>query len=104
MTGPTRETTPLTLDEERAAHDLLDSIDPPACEYSDATLSIGMGTEPCREAASWILKMSCRHDMYLCAEHRAIVADWLDEPGLNICRKRPHPRPTQFDYVWGEVR
>lgn len=89
LSAPTRERTPLTLDEERTAHELLDSLPPSVCEWEAVR---GDATETCDEAATWLLLLSCGHSFGYCESHMVALSDYIDAPPPGVaCRATGHP-------------
>lgn len=96
LSAPTREVTPLTLDEERTAHDLLDSLPPSACEWR---ISYNDGpVETCSEPRSWLLLLSCGHSFGYCEEHKTFLEVSLDARGI-VCSAKGHAK-TRVTHEW----
>ena len=94
MNAPARETTPLTIDEERAAHDLLDAL-PDRCDWEP----IRPAEPRCEAEAIWILALSCGHVSLYCDRHRAMIQYIIDAPPSGIgCAQ--HAPAIGVDYEW----
>lgn len=98
LSAPTRETTPLTLDEERTAHDLLDSIPPNACDWATYRNGVRL-SDPCPAPATWALIASCGHVRMFCTDHRVEMVDYLNTIKKTTCYSKGHP-PMRFTYEW----
>lgn len=90
------DTTPLTLDEERTAADLLDTVAPPACDWE----VVAPYSEKCQTPATWALVLSCGHTFCYCDEHRAAVDDYITEPPVGIACKASGHRPREVTHLW----